>query len=128
MSETGKMMDLFREGVQGFPPRILPEVNEKIVVRIKEGETVTVTVQDETYTFQEGEPEDAENIVEVTTAFMRDAMSGKKDARTVWGIFAEIHEPAMVPKGNAASLVPLMQSMNKAYDANPAIREKIDKL
>ena len=128
MTTKTKICDLFREGVKVSPPNILPEVKEKIVLRIKEGEVFTLLMQDGNYTFEEGESEDAENIVEVSGRFLCNAIDGTLDIRTVWLAFAEPADDSVVKKGNGASLLPLIQSMKKAYESNAEIKAKIIKV
>jgi hypothetical protein len=128
MPNEWKMCDLFREGVQVSHPNILSEVKEKIAVRIKEGEVFTILIQDGKYTFEEGESEDAENIVEVSGRFLCQAIDGTLDMRTVWLTFAEPADDSVVKKGNGTSLLPLIQSMKKAYESPGGSKDRINKL
>jgi hypothetical protein len=122
------ILDLFQKGVKHFPPTSLPDVKEKILLRIREGETFTINIQDGNYTLEEGGSEAAENIVEVPLHFLCNAIKGSLDIRTLWTAFAEPKDDSFVKKGNGASLLPLIQSMKKAYASHAEIKEKIDKM
>ncbi|HUT83448.1 MAG TPA: hypothetical protein VMX95_02270 [Thermodesulfobacteriota bacterium] len=127
MSTSG-IFDLFQEAMKLFPPSNLPDVNERILMKIRGGESFTIVVREGKYSLEEREPEAPESIVEVSGTFLCQAINGTLDTRTLWTAFAEPKDDSLVKKGNGASLLPLIQSMKKAYQSKSEIKNAIDSL
>ena len=121
-----KVIDLLETCAQVVRPSNMPDVSETLLLRINDEEAIRITVQEGIYAFQEGEgSDDIENIVECNPWFLGNAINGSTDARTLWTAFAEPKNDFIVKYGNGASMIPLIQSMKRAYTDSFNVQEMV---
>ena len=106
----------------------MPDVNETLLLRVTGEDVVSITVQEGIYSFQPGGSDSLDNVVEISRQFLVSAVNGTEHVRTIWTSFAEPKDDAMVKKGNGASMIPLIQSMKKAYAQSKDIQVMVDEV